>query len=340
MQLGPSATLKEGLEALNRSGRVLTVFIIDDQERLVGSLTDGDIRRGLLNGIPMSATVDQVMNRAPRTLEDGAAAGDLIADLKRLGIRSLPLIDDRRRLRKVIDLAGVNSILPVEAVLMAGGRGERLRPFTDSIPKPLIPVHGKPIIEHSLELLSRYGIERVAISVNYLRDMIMEHLGNGSEMGLDIRYIIEDQPLGTAGALGLITDLKYEVVLLMNSDLLTDVDLDSMYKCFKAHDADIVVATTSHTVDLPYAVMELDGDRIRSFQEKPSLLYPCNAGIYLINKRVFNLIPPTQVYNATDLIKDLLDRGLKVIAFPISGYWYDIGKHEDLDRARIEHNGK
>lgn len=335
--LPPTASIRDALEALNQSGRMLTLFIVDEQRRLLGTVTDGDVRRAMLAGRAMDVPVEQAMNRSPRVLLEGEAPTGSIGELKRNGIRLLPLVDRDGRLNRVIDLGDMHSLLPIDALIMAGGRGSRLRPFTDTVPKPLIPVRGKPIIEHALGLLDRHGVENVAISVNYLKERIKSHIGDGSAFGMVVSYLEEDRPLGTAGALGLLPRPKHETILMMNSDLLTDIDLEAMYVRFKEADADLAVATTEHLVELPYAIMDLEGDRVRSFREKPTLAYPCNAGIYLIHRRVLSQLAPNSPYNATDLIKDLLDRGRTVLAFPIDGFWYDIGKHEDLQRAQDQH---
>lgn len=337
--LSGDATIRAALEALNRSGGHQTVFILDLDGRLVGSVTDGDVRRGLLAGSTVEGLVTKVMNPAPKRLVAGEDASELVGSLKAKGIRLLPIVDASGRLVQIKDLEGLESILPIEALIMAGGRGQRLRPFTDTTPKSLINVAGKPIIEHTLGLLRRYGIERTSISVNYLREQIKGHVGDGSTFGLQVRYVEEDTPLGTAGALRLLTDLKYDTILLMNSDLLTDVALDAMYRRFKASNADLAIATTDHLVDLPYAVMDVEGERVRSFREKPSLAYPCNAGIYMMKRTVVDQVPRDAPRNATDIIQDLLDQDRIVVAFPISGTWFDIGKHEDLERARLVRGG-
>ncbi|MCB0764809.1 MAG: nucleotidyltransferase family protein [Flavobacteriales bacterium] len=332
--LRDDATIKVALEALNGTGRYLTIFLIDGSGRLKGSVTDGDIRRGLLSGATLDSAVSLVMNTAPRTLRDGEPAIDLFTELRAHGIKVLPVIDAQGHVVRIADLDRQRSVLPVQALIMAGGRGVRLRPYTDDLPKPLLPVGGRPIIEHALELLGRYGISDVSVSVNYLREKIIEHLGNGERYGLKIAYVHEDQPMGTAGALGRIGHGVHDTVLMMNSDLLTDVALDRMYKRFMETGADLAVATTDHMVDLPYAVMDLEGDRVKAFKEKPSVAYPCNAGIYLMKRSVLDLVPKDTPYNATDLIQDLLDRDAMVVAHRIQGEWLDIGKHEDLKRAR------
>ncbi len=333
------ATITQAMEALNHTGRHLTVFVVDKQRHLLGSVTDGDIRRGLLAGRKVGSPVDEVMNRAPRVLRPGVDASALVKQLKAAGIRLLPELDEAGSVLRLIDLEGVEGLLPMEALIMAGGRGERLRPYTDTVPKSLIHVAGKPIIEHTLALLARFGLRRVSVSVNYMRDRIMDHLGDGTRFSMEIRYVLENRPLGTAGALGLMPTPEQDTLLMMNSDLMTDVALDRMYQRFQESGADLAIATTQHLVDLPYAVMDLEGDRVRSFREKPSVAYPCNAGIYMMRREVLQHVPAGKSYQATQLIQDLLDRGGNVVAFPINGYWIDIGQHRDLERARRAHEG-
>jgi NDP-sugar pyrophosphorylase family protein len=247
------------------------------------------------------------------------------------------VLDGSGRLVRIIDLDEVQSLVPVEALIMAGGRGERLRPYTDEVPKPLIEVGGRPIIEHSLDLLRRHGIRHVSISVNYLKERIIEHIGDGSRFGLSVRYVHEDAPMGTAGALARLGPPAHDTLLLMNSDLLTDAGLDRMYRTLRDTGAELVMATKEHQVSIPYAVMELEADSVVGFREKPTMAYPCNAGIYMMKRSVAALVPADRPYNATDLIQDLLDRGARMAAFPLAGYWLDIGKHEDLQRARRDH---
>jgi dTDP-glucose pyrophosphorylase len=334
----PNATIRQALEALNQSGGPMTVLVVDEEGRLCGSVTDGDIRRAILSGVTMETSVALAMNPAPRRLVQGQEAIGLIKELTAIGIRSLPIVDHEQRLLRVVDLATIDSVLPLRALIMAGGRGMRLKPYTDSLPKPLIPVRGRPIIEHALELMGRSGIEDVSISVNYLREMIMDHLGDGRHYGLRLSYLEEDTPLGTAGALAMLRERGPGHVLMMNSDLLTDIDLAAMYTLFKERDADLVLATTAHVVDLPYAVMDLDEDTVLALREKPSLSFPCNAGIYMIHDRALAQVPEGRPYQATELLQDILDRKGRVHAFPIEGYWFDIGRHDDLQRAGM-HDG-
>jgi len=332
--LPADATIKEAMEALNRSGRHLTVYVVGPNERLLGTVTDGDIRRALLAGNGVDSPVDVAMNPQPHVLRAGHHSRVQVSGLKERNIRSLPVVDQEGRLVRVIDLGTLHSIVPVHGFILAGGRGMRLRPYTDTTPKPLIPVRGRPIIEHALELMRSHGVEEVTIAVNYLKERIMEHLGDGKRFGLHIGYIEEDRPLGTAGALALLERPSQDTILMMNADLLTDIDLDGMYERFLATASEITVATTEHRIDIPYATLDMEGDRVLDYREKPTLSLPCNAGIYMLRAAWCGRVPRDVQYNATDLIQDALDQGQRVTGHAISGSWFDIGRHEDLDRAR------
>lgn len=335
-RLTPEASITAALEALNRSGRHLTVYVVDASDRLLGTVTDGDIRRALLAGKAMDGPITAAMNSKPHVLRRGHHDSTQVDALKALNIRSLPVVDEAGRLVRVIDIGGLRSIIPVHGFILAGGRGMRLRPFTDTLPKPLIPVRGRPIIEHVLELMRSHGVEEVTIAVNYLKERIMDHLGDGAQFGLRIAYIEEDRPLGTAGALALMERPTQDTILMMNADLLTDIDLNGMYQQYRNRDAEITVAAIDHRIDIPYATLDMDGDRVRGYREKPTLSMACNAGIYMVRTRCIDRVPEQGPFQATDLMQDALDRGMTVTAYPIDGYWYDIGRHEDLERARPE----
>jgi NDP-sugar pyrophosphorylase family protein len=217
---------------------------------------------------------------------------------------------------------------------MAGGKGERLLPLTKSTPKPMLKVGDKPIIEHNIDQLKAYGIQNFHISINYLGHIISDYFKDGTTKGIQIEYIKEDRPMGTLGAVSCVEKYTKEDVLIMNSDLLTNIDFADFYNEFKNQDADMAVATIPYHVDLPYAIMELDGVKVTSFKEKPRYTYFANAGIYLVKASVTELIPKDSFYDATDLMESLIQKGKKLINYPILGYWLDIGKPEDFARAQ------
>jgi dTDP-glucose pyrophosphorylase len=326
--------MKEALEKLNTVPEGLTLFVVDEEERLVGTLTDGDIRRGLLSGKTISSEVSEFMFRNFRFLQRNNYTLAELDELKKKRIKLLPILDHNKRIHRVIDLNRIVSLLPVDAVIMAGGRGERLKPLTDSVPKPLLVVGDKPIIEHNIDRLISYGIDTIHVSVRYLGSMLKDYFGDGSNKKITISYVEEEEPLGTLGAVSLIREYHHDYILLMNSDLLTNIDFEDFFRSYIEAGADMAVASIPYQVNIPYAVLDIDGDHISSFQEKPTYTYYSSGGIYLIKKSILLDIPTNSYYNATDLMEDLIKQGGKVIHFPLLGYWLDIGKHEDYKKAQ------
>lgn len=330
--------LRAALAAMNGLGLDPILFVVDHNEHLLGSMTDGDVRRGLLNGRDMASKVTEVMNPAPKFLRKGDyRLSDVIAFRER-NINVIPVVDRDHRVLNVLNLRHQRSYLPVDALIMAGGRGERLRPLTDDLPKPLLPVGGKAIIEHNLDRLRKFGIDDIWISVKYLGHKIESHFGDGTDRSLRIAYVQEEEPLGTAGALGLAQGMEHSTVLMMNSDLLTNIDFEELYVFFEKEQADLAVACIPYHVNVPYAIMETVGHTVTDFKEKPTYTYYANAGIYLMRKEVLRHVPKGRPYNATDLMKDIIGGGGKVVSFPFMGYWLDIGRHEDYRRADEEFN--
>lgn len=331
--LPQTATIKDGLEQLNAvNGEA--VFIVDAHEKVIGTITDGDIRRGLLDGKSLESGITEVMHTSFRhiTLENYSISE--IDKIKAQKIGMLPVIDNDGKLVKLLDLKMLRTVLPVEVLLMAGGRGERLKPLTDNIPKPMLHVGDKPIIEHNIDRLALYGIEKMHVSVKYKAEQIESYFKDGGEKGLQIDYIHEDEPLGTLGAIRLIDEISTPAILVMNSDLLTNIDFEDFYRMFEESGADMVVASTPYRVDVPYGVLETDGNQITSLKEKPSYVYFSNAGIYLIKTSLLERIPKGKFYNATDLMDELIQDGRKVVNYPIVHYWLDIGKPEDFKKAQ------
>lgn len=259
---------------------------------------------------------------------------DNIRQIKKKGIRLLPVLDKEGKIKRIIDFSQVKTVLPVDAVLMAGGRGERLRPLTDEVPKPLLKVGEKPIIEHNIDHLRYFGIKNFYLTIRYLADKIEKHCGNGNNKDISIQYLREKEPLGTIGAVSMIKKFAHDHVLIMNADLFTDIDLEDFYQDFLEKDADLSIATSPYNVDVPYAVLNLDQDVVKGFREKPSYTYHSNAGIYLIKRELLKTIPVNKSFNATDFIQALIDSGKKVIRYPIIGYWIDIGKPEDYQKVQ------
>lgn len=332
--ISSGANILEAMERLNNIPRTLTLFVLDENQSLIGTLTDGDIRRGFLKGNLLHDTVLNFMTRNFSYLNTEELLPSQIKQIKNKGVKLLPVLDNNNRIQRVIDFSEIKTILPLDVVLMAGGRGERLRPLTDNIPKPLLKIGEKPILEHNIDRLIKYGIQNYFITIRYLGEQIEAFFGNGTIKNIQIHYIKEKNPLGTIGSVSMIGNFKHDHILVMNSDLFTNIDFEDFYEDFINEQADMAVATVPYIVDVPYAVLNLDENKIRSFREKPTFTYYSNAGIYLIKRELLSNVPVEMNYNATDFIQALIDAGKKVIRYPIFGYWIDIGKHEDLQKAQ------
>lgn len=332
--ISKDATVLQALERLNGLGRHLTLFITDADKRLYGSLTDGDIRRALVRNATVADSVASIMNTNYSYLKKNEMDFTRLRDLREKQINLVPIVDEAHQVYRLLDLENVRSVIPVDAVIMAGGEGRRLRPLTDKLPKPLLPVGDKPIIEHNIDRLCKYGIENVYITLKYLGDQIEAYFRNGKEKALSINFITEEKALGTIGACSLITDFKHEYVLVMNSDLLTDINFEDFFIEFLNSAADMAVATIPYTVNVPYAVLETHDNMVLNFKEKPTYTFYANAGIYLFKREIISRLRYNSFFNATDLMDDLIREKGKILSYPLLGYWLDIGKHEDYKKAQ------
>lgn len=331
-----SSTLREAMIRIDDIGLAnADVFVVDGDNHLLGSLSDGDIRRALINGAEMSHKVECALNKECTYGVGSQPNRDVVQYCKKKSIRFLPLVTDTKEIIRIIDVDNIKAIVPVEAIIMAGGEGRRLLPLTAKLPKPLLPIGGKPIIEHNIERLIKFGVNHIRISINYLGHMLQEHFGNGSRYNIKIDYVSEDQPLGTIGAVRKVTDWDSQHILVMNSDILSDLDFSDFYTSFFDSGADLAIAATVYSVNVPYAVLETNkGNQVSALSEKPTYTYYSNAGIYLMKREVLNHIPEDTRYDMTDLIQVLMDKGLKVISYPIRGYWLDIGQMHDYEKAQ------
>lgn len=340
--LMPEASLMDAVRAIEVSRRRLAV-VVAGGGRLLGTLTDGDIRRHLLAGGSLEAPVSQAMNPSPLTAEIGNPDGYMKDLMRRGNVVALPLVDQGGQFLRLIHLmdleqedtqasgaSGFNF-----AVIMAGGEGTRLRPLTDAIPKPMVEIGGVPLLERQIQRLAKVGIKRAYISVNYLSHIIEEYFGDGHDFGLEICYLREQEKLGTAGALSLLPEHPDGSIIVMNGDILTTSDFDSFYAFHITHEAKITVAAIDHRVHIPYGVIRADGPFVTGLVEKPSERFLCNAGIYAVSPEALSLLPGGKYSNMTDLIDACLVRNLPVAVFPVHEYWNDIGTPDDLEKARV-----
>lgn len=333
----PAGTLRTAMQLINDTGKGIAL-IVDNERRLLGVVTDGDIRRALLRSASLDAVVTEWMIRQPVTLTTQAGSPEITALMNLNGIRQLPILDEAGR---VVDLrlAGEPSLaltLPVKAVIMAGGFGERLRPLTDSVPKPLLRVGTRPILEIILSLLRDWGIGEVYLAVNYKADMIESYFQDGAQWDMSIRYLREPKRLGTIGALSLIADEIDRPVLVMNGDILTRLDFRKMYRAHCDSGGVMTVGVRRYDLQVPFGVVNIDGTRVTSLAEKPVLEFSVNAGIYLLEPATVRRIPHDTQFDATDLISGLLNEHQPIHSYTIHEYWLDIGQLPDYERANRE----
>lgn len=331
--------VRDALAKLNLLKTNTILIVVDEQECLIGSLTDGDLRRGFINGLNFESAISEFLQPNPLYVFEHEV---LKTDFNTLRLRNfmvVPIVDKSLKVVRILTLSNIQSVLPADVFIMAGGRGQRLMPLTANTPKPMLHVGDKPILEHNIDRLIKFGINNIYLSVNYLAEQIQNYFGDGSDKGVNIKYVREDKPLGTLGAVKMVKDLQHDYVMVMNSDLLTDIDFNGFFKAFIRSGADMAVATTMYEVNVPYGVMEIgSGNRVSALREKPCYTYYSNAGIYIIKKELLSLVPHNEFYNVTDLMESLIEEGKKLVSFPILGYWLDIGKHEDFEKAQADIN--
>ena len=328
-------TLIEALSKINSlAPNPLVLFVLDENERMVGTLTDGDARRALIAGASVNDEVKEVMHRSFNymSIEDI----DDVKEIKRqkeLNMKLVPVLNKEMHIVEIINLNKFQTRLPIDAVLMAGGKGERLRPLTEKTPKPLLPVGGKAIIDHNIDRLISYGVKHIFVTVNYLKEQIEEHFAE-LRREVKVETVREPKFLGTIGSIKFVETFYNDTVLVMNSDLFTNINYEDFYLHFKEHDADMSVAAVPYSVQVPYGIFKIENRReITGLVEKPTYDYYANAGIYLIKKSSLELIPEDTFFNATDLIEVLIAAGRKVIRFPLNGTWIDIGNPQEYRRA-------
>lgn len=332
-----NANVREALVQLDKLAADATLFVISEDRKLIGSITDGDVRRALIEGKDAQASVMDVINETPKFIRKGENALRKLIEFRSKNILIIPVLEkDNDVISNVINLRLHRSYLPIDAVIMAGGKGQRLRPLTETTPKPLLKVGDTPIIERNIDRLGIYGIDDINISVNYLGEQLESYFGDGSHKGLNINYVWEDSPLGTIGAVSKIQEFQNDYILVMNSDLLTNIDFESFFMDFLEADADLSILSIPYTVDIPYAVLETDNQRIISLKEKPRYTYYSNGGIYLMKKEVLDRIPKGEFFNATELIEELIEDNKFVKTYPLVDYWLDIGNHDDFKKAQSD----
>jgi dTDP-glucose pyrophosphorylase len=336
--IGPDLPIQQALEIIDQ-GALRMAMIVDANARLIGVLSDGDIRRALIQRIPLTAPVSEAMYRQPHTLPISASMEEAARLMKSLKLLAIPVVDDEGV------VCGVHTINEADKperrdnwiFLMAGGFGTRLRPLTDDCPKPMLKVGGKPILEGILESFIAAGFHRFYISVHYMADRIKSHFGDGSRWNVTIRYVEESVPLGTAGALSLLPDTHILPLFIMNGDLLTQVNFTELLHFHESHMADLTLCVREYDIKVPYGVVETAGQKVISIIEKPVHHFFVNAGIYVLSPVMLGRLQRNKRVDMPDFARDAINSGYQVLTYPIHEYWLDIGRIEDFERAHAEY---
>lgn len=332
--ISDTLTIKDALSALNEIRHTTqTLFVVNKEDKMVGTLTDGDIRRSLIAGLPISTLVNSVMHKDFQFIKQDNWDVHKLKALRKKDILFIPILDSEQHITGACNLMKYKNILPLDAVLMAGGKGERLRPLTEKTPKPLLPVGDRAIIDYNIDNLIYYGVKHISVTVNYLKEQIEEHFAT-ERNGIKVQCIREPRFMGTIGSLRFVENFHHDTILIMNSDLFTNIDLEDFYLHFKETKADMSATAIPYSISIPYGIFNVKDDNITGLSEKPTYNYYANAGIYLIKREILNLIPKNSFFNATDLIELLISQNKKVVRFPLHGYWIDIGNKDEYAKAQ------
>jgi len=341
ISVGVESSIEETIKAIQKGGMGIAI-VIDDQQQLVATITDGDIRRAILKKVSLDDKVGKLIKspllKLPKTtvVPVGATHEEILKIMKEEVLRHIPIVDEKGR---IVELMWISELIeeefsiPVSAVVMAGGKGKRLHPLTKDIPKPMLSLEDRPLMERTIEGLRKAGIAKVNIATHYKSEVITEHFGNGDTFGVDINYINEDQPLGTAGALGLM-EPPDNSTLIVNGDILTQLDFRALFDFHRFHKAVMTVGVRKCELKVPYGVIEIEDVEVKDIIEKPVQSFIINAGIYLLEPIAYNYIPKKRHFDMTDLVSCLLKANHKVICFPIQEYWLDIGHPENYQQVK------
>ncbi|MFH1216567.1 MAG: nucleotidyltransferase family protein [Pseudomonadota bacterium] len=332
-----TSTIHDAIVAIDISC-VQTALVVDGSYRLMGTITDGDIRRAVLKNLPLDDSVAKVMNINPTIARQGDSQDNILITMKLTGHRHIPILDNDDRLVNVAIMDDMIKADELEnwVIVMAGGLGTRLRPLTNDCPKPLLRVGDKPILETIIENCKTYGFRKIFLSINYKAEMIKKYFRDGSHLGLSIEYLEEDERLGTAGALSLLPEAPNKPIVVMNGDLLTKVNFQHLLDFHRHNQAKATMCVREFEMQVPYGVVSVQDQRISSIIEKPKNRFLINAGIYVLEPETLKLIPKKSYFDMPQLFNWMIERGLSTSAFPVREYWIDIGQMPDFEKAKDE----
>jgi dTDP-glucose pyrophosphorylase len=335
--VSPEASIKEAILVMER-GALRIALVVDENRRLLGTVVDGDIRRGILKGCSLEGTVREVMSYSPTVATQKEGRESLLALMRRNHVYHVPVVDDEGILvgLEIIDILLSPPKRENWVVLMAGGLGTRLKSLTADIPKPLLKVGDKPILETILDSFVEQGFSRFFISINYKSELIEGYFGTGVERGIRIEYLREDKKLGTAGALGLLPEVPSAPVVVMNGDVLTKVNFQQLLDFHLEHKAVATMCVREYDFQVPYGVVKLDRHRILAIEEKPIQRFFVNAGIYVLEPEILELVPHDTYFDMPSLFENVVELKLETAVFPVREYWLDIGRMDDFERAQVD----
>lgn len=332
-------TIKEALLKLDQTALQI-LLVVDENNKLLGTITDGDIRRGLLKGMGLDEAIESIVYTTPTIGHINESNQDIIKKAINAKIHQIPIVDSDNQ---VVGLKEIDELLkpedkPNKVVLMVGGLGTRLHPLTKDTPKPMLKVGDKPILHTIVERFASYGFVNIVMCVNYKADAIQNYFGNGEKFGVQIEYVLEQERMGTAGALSLLTTRPGEAFFVMNGDLLTNVNFESLLDYHQTHQAAATMCVREYDFQVPYGVVNIDGHKVTSIVEKPVHKFFVSAGIYMLSPQVLDLIPNGEYYDMPTLFEKLIAQNQNTVSFPIHEYWLDIGRMNEYEQANREYS--
>ena len=338
IKISISATIKEALKVIS-DGAMQLVLVVDENDKLIGTVTDGDIRRGLLNGLDLESLVESVVFETPTIAKENDSKDSILKLALSKKLRQIPIIDNSGRVTgiHIIDELVKPNKKTNKVILMVGGLGSRLGSLTKDTPKPMLKVGDKSILLTIVETFASHGYTNIIMCVNYKSNVIKDYFGDGSDFGVSIEYVLENQRMGTAGALSLLKEIPTEPFFVMNGDLLTNIDFEQIHEYYLSNTALGLMCVRDYDHQVPYGVINTKKNRILSVEEKPVHKFFVNAGSYMLSPEVLKFIPKNEFYNMTTLFEKLISKDINVISYPIKGYWLDIGRFEEYKRANEDY---
>ena len=338
IKLKQNATIKEALGIID-SGAMQIALVVDDNDKLIGTLTDGDIRRGILRGLDLDSSIETIVFKEPAVAKISSTKEEILKLALSRKLHQIPVVDDNGMVLGIKEIEELvePKIKTNRVILMVGGLGTRLRPLTQDTPKPMLKVGNKPILQTIVEKFAEYGFINITMCVNFNASIIRDYFGDGKEFGVNIDYVLEQKRMGTAGALSLLKERPNEPFFVMNGDLLTNVNFEHIFNYHILNKATATMCVREYDYEVPYGVVKMNDNKIIEIAEKPVQKFFVSAGIYMLSPEILDLIPKNEFYDMPALFEKLIKLSKNVISFPIREYWLDIGRMEEYQRANEEY---